>query len=421
MTEGTYAGDGSGHSPGQVVDARRVRIAFLGLIPQRVSAWRIRYWSCDFESTPEIAVTTVLVPRRLAEGRPIVSYQCAIDAMAEDEFPSRALTSRRFGISTPRLEYLTVASCLRRGWIVSLPDHEGPDGMWGAAREPGFRALDAVRACIASPLIPVCADSPVTLWGYSGGGLATGWAAEVSGTYAPELRCVGAVLGSPVGDPEEIGRRLDGTVFAGLVVVMIAALAQRYPAVRAVVDRHATLAGAEIIERAKTMSTPRAVWSYARHRIDDYADLTVDELWALPELRRAFDDIRLGSSAPPMPMLVYQAIHDPVIAVDIIDDTVERYRSAGADVTYVRDRFSEHIALHITSARLCDAQPAHSVHPPRAEGIAAHGRRRAPGPVRRPILSSRAARSTPTPRFRSRSSKTRIDSATTALRERLAD
>ena len=44
------------------------------------------------------------------------------------------------------------------------------------------------------------ADAPVGLWGYSGGGLATAWAAEVCAGYAPELDIVGAVLGSPVGD-----------------------------------------------------------------------------------------------------------------------------------------------------------------------------------------------------------------------------
>ncbi|EUA41471.1 secretory lipase family protein [Mycobacterium xenopi 4042] len=46
--------------------------------------------------------------------------------------------------------------------------------------------------------------------GYSGGGLATAWAAEVCADYAPELDIVGAVLGSPVGDLAHTFRRLNG-------------------------------------------------------------------------------------------------------------------------------------------------------------------------------------------------------------------
>ena len=56
----------------------------------------------------------------------------------------------------------------------------------------------------------------IGLWGYSGGGLASAWAAEMSGSYAPELNIVGAVLGSPVGDLGHTFRRLNGTYMSGL-------------------------------------------------------------------------------------------------------------------------------------------------------------------------------------------------------------
>ena len=70
------------------------------------------------------------------------------------------------------------------------------------------------------------------LWGYSGGGLASAWAAELCERYAPELNIVGAALGSPVGDPGSVARRLNGSVFAGLVALMISALTQSSPARR---------------------------------------------------------------------------------------------------------------------------------------------------------------------------------------------
>jgi hypothetical protein len=39
-------------------------------------------------------------------------------------------------------------------------------------------------------------EAKAQLWGYSGGGLASGWAAQLHSTYAPELDIVGAVLGN---------------------------------------------------------------------------------------------------------------------------------------------------------------------------------------------------------------------------------
>ena len=69
--------------------------------------------------------------------------------------------------------------------------------------------------------------APIGLWGYSGGGLASAWAAEMCGTYAPELDIVGAVLGSPVGDLGHTFRRLNGGLFAGLPALVVAALVAR--------------------------------------------------------------------------------------------------------------------------------------------------------------------------------------------------
>lgn len=92
--------------------------------------------------------------------------------------------------------------------------------------------LDALRAALGTERLELSPDAPAGLWGYSGGGLATGWAAEVCGDYAPDLNIVGAVLGSPVGDLGHTFLGLDGTFFSGLPAVMIATLAKVYPTYR---------------------------------------------------------------------------------------------------------------------------------------------------------------------------------------------
>ncbi len=123
---------------------------------------------------------------------------------------------------------------------MSVPDHEGPDGIWGAPYEPGYCILDGIRAALNSERLGLSPSAPVALWGYSGGGLASAWAAELCADYAPELNIVGAVLGSPVGDLGHTFRRLNGGVLAGLPAMVIAALAHLYPDLDRVIKEHAT-------------------------------------------------------------------------------------------------------------------------------------------------------------------------------------
>jgi hypothetical protein len=70
----------------------------------------------------------------------------------------------------------------------------------------------------------------------------------------------------------------------------------------------------------------------------------------MPEVQHVFDNIRLGVAAPTMPVLIVQAVHDRIISVDDIDRLASTYAAGGANVTYHRDRFCEHILLHPMSA-----------------------------------------------------------------------
>ena len=222
--------------------------------------------------------------------------------------------------------------------------------MWGAPYEPGYRIVDGIRAALRCERLGLSPAAPVGLWGYSGGGLASAWAAEVTAEYAPELNIVGAVLGSPVGNPESVARRLNGSFFAGLAALMIAALIQVFPDAQQVVDRHATEEGKRLLEELPTLTTASAVWRLRNVDIGSYVDMSADELWDLPEVRNIFDETKLGKSAPAMPVLVVQAVHDNIISVEDIDELVATYTRGGTAVTYHRDRFCDHILLHPMSA-----------------------------------------------------------------------
>ncbi|OZF00322.1 lipase [Rhodococcus sp. 15-2388-1-1a] len=337
--------------PGTILKVRPVEVAMFGRVRQRVDAWQLLYRTADLGGFPQASVTTVLRPR---DAQPVLlSYQCAIDGVASSCFPSYALRrgSRAFG-AVPQFEFLLVLHALRRGWTISIPDHEGPDGHWGSPQEPGFCTLDAVRAALSFEPLELHSSTPVALWGYSGGGLATSWAAEMAPEYAPEIEVVGAALGSPVGDPGSAFTRLNATFHSALPTLVVAGLRRTYPELDRVIRQYVDEDGMRILDSVENMTTVRAVTRLARHDLDRYIDVPLADLLALPEIVQVFQDIQPGRTAPTAPLLVVQSVHDQIIAVDDVDGQVDRYIEAGAHVTYLRDRLSEHLSLHPLSAPL---------------------------------------------------------------------
>ena len=122
--------------------------------------------------------------------------------------------------------------------------------MWGAPYEPGYHVLDGLRAALSTERLGLSPTAPIGLWGYSGGGLASAWAAEMSGSYAPELNIVGAVLGSPVGDLGHTFRRLNGTLLCpGCPRWWWPRSSHIYPDLDRVIQEHATDEGKAMLLR----------------------------------------------------------------------------------------------------------------------------------------------------------------------------
>ena len=339
--------------PGTVLASRDVELAFLGLVPQKLRATQLLYRSTDLNGLPQAAVTTVVIPaeRRAGNKSPILSYQCAIDAVASRCFPSYALRRGAKAVGAlAQFEFLLMAAALAEGWAVSIPDHEGPEGIWGAPHEPGYHVLDGLRAALNHDPLQLSAEAPIGLWGYSGGGLATAWATEVYADYAPELNLVGAVLGSPVGDLGHTFRRLNGTLFSGLPALVVAALSHVYPGLDRVISQHVTPEGKAMLRSIEDMTTSHAVIRMVRKDMDDMVDRPLQEILDTPEVRHVFDSIKLGTAAPTIPVLIVQAVHDELISVADIDELAEVYSAGGTDVTYHRDMLSEHLLLHPMSA-----------------------------------------------------------------------
>ncbi|MEC3919117.1 lipase family protein [Nocardia sp. CDC160] len=342
-------------TPGTIIRARRVELGLLGVIPQRISAWQLLYRTTDVHGEPEAVVTTVAQPTDADPAGPkrLVSYQCAIDAVVARGLPSYCLRrgANAFG-SFPQFEMVIFANALARGWTLSIPDHVGTDGHFGVPREPGYRILDGIRAAQSFEPLHLSAETPVALWGYSGGGLATTWACEMAAGYAPELDIVGASAGSPVGDPQSVFARLNGSVYAGLIPLVLAALCRAYPdldkAVRARFDRRFL----DLMAHAESSTVFPILFRSIGRNVDDHSEASVAELLREPQFRGIFDELRPVTTAPSFPMLVVQATNDAVVAVEDMDEQVWRYRQVGTPVQYIRDRLSGHVSLALIATPL---------------------------------------------------------------------
>src|SRR5687767_3390287 len=177
--------------PGTVLATRPVSVNGLGLpVPADAQQFLVR--SSDAKDAPTAVVGTLMVPKAPYPGgtRPLVSYQPATDSLGDQCNPSYKL---RAGTE---YELPLMLQALQHGWAVVVTDYQGPQNAFGAGRMAGHAVLDGIRGALALPGTGLAgAATPVGMWGYSGGGLATSWAAELQAGYAPELNMAAVASG----------------------------------------------------------------------------------------------------------------------------------------------------------------------------------------------------------------------------------
>lgn len=335
------AEDLSSLHPGEVLDARPVEIRHLRR-RVKADAWQVKFRSTDSRGAAAFGVATVVVPRHPYQGpvRPLLSYQCAIDSLGAAADPSYTL---RQGV---QIEFPFIARALRRGWAVVTTDYTGSRHAFGVGLLAAHFVLDGIRAAIAFDPAGFDSDTPIGMWGYSGGAQATIAAAEQHPTYAPELHIVGVAAGGVGVDPTSSTRLFeDGSLFSGIALGACIGLSREDPAI----DLHGVLTPqGRAVVAAADMTAEQLVLGFPFLRWGHY--LTVPGVFEIPGMRNAFESIRLGQATPMAAMYVYHAVHDQNMAVADVDGLVEELRGDGADVTYRRFRLGEHLIVTAAGA-----------------------------------------------------------------------
>ncbi|MTV26349.1 hypothetical protein FTX61_13130 [Nitriliruptoraceae bacterium ZYF776] len=321
--------------PGDILRRREVTVSLRGLPFGVGEALQLQYRTTHAQGDPSHTVATVLVPDTPWQGpgpRPLVSHQEPINALGAQCVPSYLLRKGEDEDAAAQ-----IALMLARGWVVVVPDHEGPRHAYAAGLMAGHATLDGVRAALASGAGGLTSDSPVAFGGYSGGAIATGWAAELHPTYAPELHAVGFAVGGTPSDYELMGRYVERGPFTGIFIGAAIGLLREYPDKQHILNDR----GREAQERLAEACVAEMALTYP---FASFADFTVsDDPFRDPEILELVTENRLGAGAPTAPVFLHHGLLDEGVPYQGAVTLRDEWCANGAQVRLVTGLVTEHL------------------------------------------------------------------------------
>lgn len=343
-------------APGTILRTRTVTASFLGLIAAaNVKTYQLLYRTTAINGSAIAGVTTVFKPLNAAKDR-FISFQTAYDGSATICNPSynyQLLAAQVDLISD--LEFLLIEAFLLSGYIVSSPDYEGPDAAFSAGRLSGMGVLDSMRSVTNfKQTLGFTTDNPkIVGYGYSGGAIATGWAASLQSSYAKELPVQGWASGGTPANLTGTALFIDGTTFSGFLPAAIDGL------------KKPSAYGATLEPKIKSIITPygQSKLDFAEHNcIADLFNffgqsvLTTKfqsegkNLYKDPVIAKVMQQQTMGveqSETPIAPVYLWHASKDEIIPYANATTLNKAWCGYGADVQFVTFANGGHFTTEI--------------------------------------------------------------------------
>lgn len=286
----------SSYDPGAVIRSRRPpgKIALLRHGIKLADAWQLLYRTTGAQGEALASVTTLLIPNNADYGK-LLSYQVEIDAPFSGCFPSVTLQADGQNIDNAASQYseLWMVSVLDKGWLVSVPDHDGPSAAFTAGVLTGYATLDGIRAVLSSGWTGIRPDARVAAWGFSGGAQPTEFALELRSSYAPEITITAAAMGGLPVDLRNSITKLNKGWAAGLAVNGLIGLSRAYPGVERILSEQLRPDKKDFFKIAETQCTVSSLADYAFLDVFDFFKDGASAL-DLPVAVAAISENRMG-------------------------------------------------------------------------------------------------------------------------------
>jgi hypothetical protein len=277
------------------------------------TAWQILYLSTTVTGAPTAVSGTVLVPTSAFPGtRPVVAYASGTQGWGDQCAASKEMSNGVFD------EQFAVSNLLSKGWAVTVTDYPGlgtpGDEDYSVGIAEGRAVLDSVRAAALLPGSGLSTSAPVGIEGYSQGGSAADWAAQLQPSYAPSLRLTGVAAGGTPANLQAVSDNIDGTAFFAFLGGSAIGFNAAYPSLD--LNSELTPDGQAALAQLDTMCQAQALITFAGKRIEDYTIGGINPI-TQPNWEAVLDANNLGGIKPQVPLFQYHGLLDEVIPYSV--------------------------------------------------------------------------------------------------------
>lgn len=326
--------------PGTLLACEQVTLPEVpGNIPMK--AWKVQYVSTNVLGAKIAVSGTVAVPDAAWTGpgpRPVIAFNPGTLGLG----PQCAFSKQLAGAFQDEYEGNNIAAILNAGYAVAATDGvgylNGEVHTYVVGKNAGHALLDAARTAFQVPGAGLSPTAKVGVWGYSEGGQASLWAAQLAASYAPGLDVAGAAAGGIPGDLKVVAASLNGGPFAGFLADAVIGLHSAYPDMPFTSLLNST--GTAAVSQAESLCVAGTVAAFAGAHIENYttSHLTLDQIYALHGPDGTWGKIvngqKLGTGLGTtyqigFPVFQYRGLADEVIPASTENATHEAYCAAG--------------------------------------------------------------------------------------------
>lgn len=340
--------------PGTVFRARKVDIKAL-FDTNLKEAWQLLYRTTyTSDNEPATTVTTVLIPHN-AQADKLVLYAEYQDSNGPKCMPSYSYRAGAQADFAETMNIATVLVFLQEGYVVTIPDKQGSRNAFAAGHVEGRHTLDGIRATLSFGPLNFSKDTRVAGWGYSGGGIQSGWAASLKKTYAPELNMVGWYAGGTPSNLTNLIMKVNKSFFSGFLISGLHGIGLAYPSVNRTLEMIATDKLKESVNDADRLCLleMQLKYPYLDLLSTDYTSAG-EHLLEMEPMKSVLSRQVMGAyeeETPDTPMLMAHGVGDEIAPYESAYKTYEDWCDHGAQVEFITfmSKHSGHFTTQLSS------------------------------------------------------------------------